>query len=207
MTKEEKMQRSNSSFYVISMIVVFAVASFFYSWKVIIPEYQKNKTELKKLDQEIVSANAKLESLRVAKKDIDELGPIFDQLFVAMPKDKDEANVISEIEAIAYTNNLAVPSIQIADSSSAKGDANVSAITISFNVSGSFESIDKMTKALENDLKFMNIKSVSLSLSDTGLSASYQIEAYKSGAVASLSADATTSSEISGTASTIEGGL
>jgi Tfp pilus assembly protein PilO len=201
------MQRSNSSFYVISMIVVFAVASFFYSWKVIIPEYQKNKTELKKLDQEIVSANAKLESLRVAKKDIDELGPIFDQLFVAMPKDKDEANVISEIEAIAYTNNLAVPSIQIADSSSAKGDANVSAITISFNVSGSFESIDKMTKALENDLKFMNIKSVSLSLSDTGLSASYQIEAYKSGAVASLSADATTSSEISGTASTIEGGL
>jgi Tfp pilus assembly protein PilO len=189
------------------MIVVFAVASFFYSWKVIIPEYQKNKTELKKLDQEIVSANAKLESLRVAKKDIDELGPIFDQLFVAMPKDKDEANVISEIEAIAYTNNLAVPSIQIADSSSAKGDANVSAITISFNVSGSFESIDKMTKALENDLKFMNIKSVSLSLSDTGLSASYQIEAYKSGAVASLSADATTSSEISGTASTIEGGL
>lgn len=201
------MQRSNSSFYVISMIVIFVVASFFYSWKVIIPEYQKNKTELKKLDQEIVSANAKLESLRVAKKDIDELGPIFDQLFVAMPKDKDESNVISEIEAIAFINNLVVPSIQIADSSSAKGSANVSAITISFNVNGSFESIDKMTKALENDLKFMNITSVSLSLSETGLSASYQIEAYKSGTVASLSADAITSAETSGTASTIEGGL
>ena len=201
------MQRSNSSFYVISMIVIFVLASFFYSWKVIIPEYQKNKTELKKLDQEIVSANAKLESLRVAKKDIDELGPIFDQLFVAMPKDKDEANVISEIEAIAFINNLVVPSIQIADSSSAKGSANVSAITISFNVNGSFESIDKMTKALENDLKFMNIKSVSLSLSETGLSASYQIEAYKSGAVASLSADATASPEPNGAAPTIEGGL
>lgn len=203
------MQRSNSSFYVITLIVVFVFASFFFSWKVVIPEYQKNKLELKKLEQEIVSANAKLESLRVAKKDIDDLGPIFDQLFVAMPKDKDESNVISEIEAIAYTNNLVVPGIQIADAASSTESGKASAIQISFNVSGSFESIGKMTKALEDDLKFMNIKNIALSSGDSGLSASYQIEAYKSGAVASLSAEAggLSSTETSDTLSTTEGGL
>ncbi len=190
------------------MIVIVVLASFFYSWKVIIPEYQKNKLDLKKLEQEIVSANTKLESLRVAKKDIDDLGPIVNQLFVAMPKDKDEPNVISEIEAIAFVNNLIVPGIQLSEEGSSGGSNSVSSITISFNVDGNFESINKMTKALEDDLKFMNIKNISLSSAENGLSASYLIEAYRSGNVASLSSEAILPSTQEGEdLSTTEGGL
>jgi len=202
------MQRINSTFYVISLIVIFVFASFFYSWKVIIPEYQKNKTDLRTLEQEIMSANTKLESLKVAQGDIADLGPTFDQLFVAMSKDKDEPNTISEIEAIAFANKLVVPSIQITDGSPSEELSSASAVLISFNVNGSFDDINKMTKALEDDLKFMNIKNISLSSGDTGLLASYQIEAYRVGEIASLSADASSSSVTTSDGSTTnEGGL
>lgn len=179
------MQRSNSSFYVVSLIVIISVASFFVSWKMLIPKYHQNKTNLKTLEQEIGAASAKLESLKVAKQDIDALGPIFDQMFVAIPKDKDEANIISEIEAMATVNQLAVPGIQITDG---EGDDTAGkTVMIAFNVNGSFENITKLTNALENDLKFMNIKNLTLSSSADGLSASYQIEAYKAQESASLS--------------------
>lgn len=195
------MNRTNNNFYVISLIVICVVVAFFFSWKVTIPKYQTNEINLKKLEQEIVSANAKLESLRVAKKDIEELGPVYDQLFVAIPQDTDEPNVISEIEAMASVNKLAVPSIQINDGSGADGanpnlTATAGTVAISFNVVGGFEDISKLTKALESDLKLMNITSITITSSETGIAASYQIEAYKAQNVQSFSSNtASTSSQ------------
>jgi Tfp pilus assembly protein PilO len=181
------MQRSNSAFYAVSIIVIIILASFYFSWKMMIPKYKKNKVELKKLEQEIISANAKLESLRTAKKDIDDVGPIFDQIFVAMPKDKDEPNIISEVEAIVNVNHLTLPGIQISENAgSTSGEASQTGTQgsstglISFTVNGSFEDIGKLTKSLESDLKFMNIKVLTLSSGTQGLTAAYQIEVYRS---------------------------
>ena len=180
------MQRSNNGFYAVTLILVIAFASFFVSWKLLIPKYQKNQLRLKTLELEIVKANEKLESLRLAKKDIEDLGLIYDQMYVAMPKDTDEPNVISELEALASVNSLSIPGIQINDSASlgspseaALPGAASNAVNISFSVIGTFENISKLTKSIEEDLKFMNIKNLTLSSSSAGIAASYQIEAYK----------------------------
>lgn len=194
------MHRSNSSFYRVALIIVLSLASFFFSWKTIIPQYKANEIALKKVELETVSAAAKLDSLRVAKKDIEDIGPVFNQLFVAIPSDLDEPNAISEIEAIASANKLFVPSIQIVEggatgtTSVSPISASASAVTISFAVQGSFEDVSKMTKALENDLKFMNIASITLTPNGAGVSTSYQIEAYRTISSESFSSGAASSS-------------
>jgi Tfp pilus assembly protein PilO len=193
------MRQSSNAVYSVTMILIIVIGSFLYSWKVIIPKYQKNKLELTKLEQEVVSANAKLDSLRVAKQDIADLGLIFNQLFVAMPKDKDEPNTISEIEAMATLNKLTLPNIQISDTSSADTTgAASSTVKIAFSVTGTFENVQKLITALQKDLKFINIKSTTLSASDQGISASFQIEGYKIAQTASLlstTASATSSTD------------
>lgn len=181
------MQRSNSTTYLIIVMVIMAAASFFFSWKVLIPQYQKNETKIKELDLETQGASAKLDSLNQAKSDIASLGSVYDQILVAIPTDKDEPNTISEIEALANSNGLAVPSIQISDggvgattgNTTTANTSNTSGlVTISFNVSGSYDNIAKLTSDLDKDLKFMNIKNLTITAGTNTLSASYQIEAY-----------------------------
>jgi len=207
------MKKNTNSVFYAGITVVIVIASFVYTWKFIIPQYSENKAKSAQFDTDIASANKKLESLKKAQTTLTQLGDIPTQLSVSVPEDKDLPNLITELEAVAAKYNKILPTISVSDgaASSAVAGASTStsasgnAVTISIAIPGSFEDINGFIADLEKDVRFMNIKSVSISSStDTGgastMSVALQIEAYKRGVTA-----ATTSSSASATTATSGG--
>jgi len=172
--------------------VIVAIA-FVVSWKMIIPNYQSNQKQNAQLDLDIQNAKAKLSSLSTTKASLASLGDTFNKMLVAVPADKGVPNLISELEAIAKSNSLSIPSIQIGDSNTAAasttdGSATVSnnKVNVSFAVEGSYDNLSKMITALESDIRFMNIDSIAFSKVQTEsgsssdkMTLSVQLKAYK----------------------------
>jgi Tfp pilus assembly protein PilO len=203
------MKKSSSAFYA-GLAFLLSLAAFIYAWKFIIPSYHNNKVALATMENEIDSANKKLESLEQAKKTLDQLGDLPDQLFIAVPEDKDMPNLITELEALAKKHNIVIPSMQITDgtAASAAGGAAGTAvvqssgqdsISISFSVTGSFDELGGLINSLEKDIRFMNIKSVSLSSAEEGgMGLSVQLEAYKRTQTVSDTGSSSTTSSTTG---------
>jgi Tfp pilus assembly protein PilO len=93
-------------------------------------------------------------------------------LKIAIPEDKDMANLITEIEAIAKSQGMFIPSPSITD-----GADNT--VSIAFGISGSLADIEKFMETIQSDLRFFNIKSISMSSSNDVINMSMSIEAYK----------------------------
>lgn len=178
------MKRQTNSIYAVTMTIIIAFASFFISWKMLVPNYQSNKLLLMRTEKEILAASAKRDSLTTAKNDIESLGDVYDQMFVAIPNDSAEPDILSEIEGMALAYKLSIPSIQISPIASAttvtSSDKNSSNLVgITFTANGDFEGLNKLTKSIENNLKLLTIKSMVISSADTEMSAAIQISAYK----------------------------
>jgi len=188
------MQKSNSGFYA-AAAVILTLASLFYVWKFVLPEYQKTQGEIARVDNEISAGKIKLDSLQSTKVGLDNLGELVDRLFLAVPEDKDAPNLITELEAIAAKSKMYLPSIQISDGaiSSASADTAVSTttqtnsalnpISISLSVSGNFDQLNQFLTDLEKDIRFTNVKSLTLSSGNEAMSLSVQMEVYKRAAV------------------------
>lgn len=193
----KKNHKNNSTFYA-GITVLIVVASFLYTWKFIIPKLTENKAMSAQLESDISSATKKLESLKKTQTTLTQLGDIPTQLSVSVPEDKDMPNLITELEAVAAKYKIVLPTISVDDggvSASASG-----AVTIGISAQGSFDDVKGLIADLEKDIRFMNIKSVSMSMQqdDSGsstMSVALQIEAYKrtsaAAAVGSNSASAT----------------
>jgi len=180
------MKKNNNGAYVALSLLVVALC-FFYSWRVILPEYKTNKESLNQLEKEIASARDKLDSLKTTQSSLNSLGDIVDKLLVSMPSSSDAPNLVTEIEAIATKHQTFIANIQVGDDQpgstavAASGkDANT--VPVSFSVSGSFEMISQFISSIESDVRFMNIQTLSLgSGSDKSgvMSLSISINAYK----------------------------
>lgn len=194
-------QKTNNTFYG-GITVLIVACSFVYSWKFLVPKYNSQKTEINTVDTELKAATNKLESIKTTRTTLETLKPITNQLFIAVPGDKDSPNLITELEAIALKYKIIIPSIQIADgakaATGATGSAPIStnAVSISIAVNGSFADLNSFVGSLEKDIRFMNIKSLSMTSTDdpTKMSLTLQIEAYKRPAVAATSAATATPS-------------
>jgi Tfp pilus assembly protein PilO len=108
---------------------------------------------------------------------------------VAVPGDKDSPNLITELEAMALKYKIIIPAIQIADGSkaaasatSATESASANAVSVSIAINGSFENLNAFVASIEKDIRFMNIKSLSITSNEEDpnkMSLTLQIEAYK----------------------------
>lgn len=184
------MKKNNYSSFVVLVLLIVA-ASFYFSWQFILPNYKQNRLELAKTNMEIDSAKEKLDSLKTAQSSLNSLGNMVDQMFVAVPKDADESNLITELEAIATKCQTYIPSIQIGTNSSSSSDSSANSFTdtasagssnvipISFSVNGSYENLNQFVTDVEKDVRFMDIKTLSLSVSDGKASLSMQINSFK----------------------------
>ncbi|MCL5410321.1 MAG: type 4a pilus biogenesis protein PilO [Patescibacteria group bacterium] len=186
------MQKSNSGFYT-AAAVMLTLASLFYTWKFILPSFQKTQGEIAQTNEEITAAKAKLDSLQSTKTSLDQLGDLVNKLFIAVPEDKDSPNLITELEAMAAKSKLIIPSIQISDSGSTAAStttaattggtastSNSGAIGVSFSITGDFAQLNQFLVALEKDIRFTNVKSLTLAEGkDGGLTCSIQVEVYK----------------------------
>lgn len=185
------MKKSNSAFYgAIAFLVV--VGCFIFTWKMTIPSYQTNQKEIAQRKVEIDYAKNKLDSLNTTKSNLAELGDIVNKMLVAIPGDKDAPNLITELEAIGKANNVTLPSIQISDgaagasSGSATASSSSNSISVSFGATGKFEDLSNLIKALENDIRFMNIGAITMNKSEStdktnsdAMSLTIQLTAFK----------------------------
>lgn len=202
-------KRSNSLFYG-AVAVLIIVCAFVYCWKSLVPKYYSQRSEIDMADEELKAATNKLESIKTTGTTLQSIASITDQLFVAIPGDKDAPNLITELEAIATKHNLIIPAIQIEDRTSTGNTqtSNANAVPISFSVNGTFEDLNAFVGTIEKDIRFMNINSITMASDEENqgiLSLSMQIEAYKragSGKGTGTTAPASSSNTASPTAST-----
>lgn len=166
------MMKSKSMPLAVLAVTLIAI-SYLFSLVFVLPGYRDNKRAIVQTENEIAAAQNKLESLKNARTTIDSLGLIVDKIFVAVSGDNDVPNLITELEAIALSHNMYLPNIQVSDGENNK-------VAISFNATANnLADISGLIYSLENDLKFFNIKNISLSLTDGKYLASIQLEAYK----------------------------
>ena len=183
--------KSSSSLSSVALAIIFIIFTYILSSFYVMPKYAQSKSEIKSVEKEISDARAKMDSLDASREQLKNIDSTVKSMFIAIPEDFDEANLISEIEAIAVKNQIVLPSIAISVSSpnqvatptdpTAVAIPTISGtpITISFNASGSFEQLSGLITALEKSIKFMNIKTLSYSTAEDGsLELSLQVEAY-----------------------------
>lgn len=183
-------RRSNNMFYG-GVIFIIVVCSFVYSWKFLVPKYNSQKAEITVVEDELKAATNKLESIKATRLTLETLKPITNQLFIAVPGDKDSPNLVTELEAIALKNKILIPSIQISDSTVTPTTGNsqnvavassANSVLISFAVNGSFDNLNALITSIEKDIRFMNVKSLSIASNEEdpgNMSLTIQIEAYK----------------------------
>ncbi|MFA7253406.1 MAG: type 4a pilus biogenesis protein PilO [Patescibacteria group bacterium] len=172
------MQKSNRNPLSVLTAILLIGICYIVSYIFLIPKYTSIRQDLAQKEAEVTAAAAKRDSLAKSKETLNGLGSIVDQLFVSMPIDKDEPNLIAELEAIAAKNKTYIPSIQISDG---KADINKNLLTtVSFSVNGSFSDLNQFISSLENNIKFFSIKSMSLTTAGSDVvSLSISMDAYR----------------------------
>ncbi len=172
--------------------VFLTIACFLLSWYLVLPNYYKAKGELDILEQEILAARAKYNSLETTKEDLASMADVMEIIYVSVSKGADEPNLITELEAISLKHELIIPSIGISDRMAETGEDGYNynegevaqspgAVQVSFSVVGDFSKLNEFISSLESSIKFMNIKSLSYSTSDADglIYLSIQLETYK----------------------------
>lgn len=179
------MKQKNNKMLSNALAVILTVVVFLVVWKVLLPSYSDNKTKQSKLSSEVSDAQAEILSIENAKSDLSSITNTINQLLVAIPSDRDEPNLISELEAIAAKNTLVLPSIDISKDSGGTGETASAVVTtgiplsVSFSVTGPFANIGTFTESLEKSIKYMKIKSITMSYVDpNNISAAYSIETF-----------------------------
>jgi len=173
---------------------LLTVACFLLAWQIVLPNYYQAKGDLDVLEEEVLAARAKYNSLETTKSDLASMTDIMNLIYVSVSDGTDEPNVITELEAISLKHELVIPSISISDPTagiagdneyyySDTGDtgAALNAVQVSFSVAGDFAKLNEFISSLEKSVKFMNIRSLSYSSSkeDDLIYLSIQLETYK----------------------------
>ncbi len=176
------MKKNNSSASIF-LAIVLTIGAIIVSWKLIAPAYATNVKKLNVLDQEIMNASSKKESLDNTKSQLASIDATYNAMSVAVPDNTDEPNLITELEAIALKNGIVLPSISISsDVGSDSSDAITVGIpiSISLNVEGSFDTLNNFIGSLEKSVKFMNIQSLNYASAGSGekMALSIMIQAY-----------------------------
>lgn len=184
-------KKGNENFQALCAVIV-SIAAIIVAWQVALPTYSRNLTDQKKYTADLTASEKKLTSVstNATKLSTTEAQNLVNELKIAIPEDKDMANLITEIEAIAASRGMFIPSPSITDGAD-------DTVSISFGISGSLAEIQKFMETIQSDLRFFNIKSISMSNSTDVINMSMSIEAYKRSSGAAPS-DTTTAPLVNG---------
>lgn len=169
--------------------VVLTILMLLIAWYVVAPGFRAAKQEKTNLEDEVVSLQERLAWLEDAETGMESAEATFDKLFISVPSlGNDEPNAISELEAIALRHNLQIPSIGFSEAVSDEFayDENIdedpisaARASISLSVEGGFDEISSFILDIENSVKFMNVKSLTLIPgTENETSLTLEIEAY-----------------------------
>lgn len=166
-------KRNNEKFQAITAIFII-IAALVACWEFSLPAYNKSIADQAKYKADIAAADIKLISVKKNEKVFKDAQTekTVNLLKIAIPEDKDLPNLITELEAIATSHGMFIPAPSIAD-----GADNT--VMISFGISGTLEELTSFMKTIQKDLRFFNIKSISMSATKDIVNMSLTIEAYK----------------------------
>ncbi|MEI6498701.1 MAG: type 4a pilus biogenesis protein PilO [bacterium] len=176
------MRRNNNNYHLLLALIVVS-ACFYYSQSKLVPKYREDKANLSLIQLELNAINNKKVSLQNSQTSIDELGDIVNKMLIAVPQDKDAPNLVAELEAIAIKYQVQLPSIQILDSATGGADGMTTesdnVIPVAITVNGTYSDIQQFIGAVEKDIRFMNIRNLTLSSIGNTVSLNLQLNAYK----------------------------
>ena len=197
------MNNENKNLLLPAIVLILIIASYFVCTNWLIPSIFENSAKIEALGKDIASANDKLDSLSKADKSMTQLSAVVNSLLIAVPDNINSPDLITEVEVIASQNQVALPSLS-PPTSLKSGAPSVSAggLSTSLTVTGSFQNINNFINALETSIRFSKINSITLSSSDTGLTASISFEVYNRPAEAPALAPTSTEPETTPTTST-----
>jgi len=148
-------------------ILVLMVAIIFIILEMAIPFYnQIGLTNLRLIEQKVALENNQktLNSFNDLFKKYKLLGDDINKLNLVVPNKENSDEIIVNLEAMAKENGIFLDSVAFqsrASQSSASADlGKVNILQISLNASGSYEAFRNFVKALENNLRIMDIKLV-----------------------------------------------
>ena len=164
---------NNERFQAICAIFII-IAALVVCWEYSLPAYNKSISDQTRYKADVAAADIKLASVKKNEKVFKDskTQSTIDLLKIAIPEDKDLPNLITELEAIATNHGMFIPATSITDGSD-------NTVAISFGISGTLEELTAFMVTLQKDLRYFNIKSVSMSTSKDIINMSLSIEAYK----------------------------
>ncbi len=180
------MQKSNNTAFYGVLAIMITGACFMASYMWIIPQLKDNKSKSAIVSSDLGAAEAKLASVSKVSAKLTTLSDTVNSMFIAIPKDNDTENIITLLEQLASSNKIYIPTFQIGEGGQASADPETSVstssgnvVSISFGVTGSLADISSFIAAIESDIKFFNVKSMVMSSSDSVISMTITLDAYK----------------------------
>ncbi|MCX6810198.1 MAG: type 4a pilus biogenesis protein PilO [Candidatus Berkelbacteria bacterium] len=156
--------------------IILAVASYFVCSNLLISPILENRAKIEALNQDIAGANQKLDSISAADKSITELSDTVNSLLIAVPSDVDSPDLITEIEAIANQNQVALPTMS--PPTKIQSGSSDSGLTTNLTISGSFQNISGFINSLETSIRFSKVNSLTITQGDAGLSVAINFNVY-----------------------------
>jgi len=174
------MNKEDKNLFLPIVALLIAVTAFFVSWKMLMPKIAENQAKIKAYDADIELAELKTQSLSDANKKIASISGLINQLLIAIPEDINSPDLITEIETIAATNQVLLPSISPPGSGEQSSESSIDGSSTTISISGGFTNIYNFVSSLENSIRFLKITSLSISSTEVdNLSATITFDVFK----------------------------
>ncbi len=149
---------------IVTGVVIVLLIVWWFAWMT--PEGHKLTSVQQQLssDQSTVSQlNAELTSLKAEKKLVLTELPYLKKVTTAIPPTENPPNIVDQLNSLANKTHCDLLSVVPADTPSAGGSAGLSAISVSFSVSGSHAAVFTFLSGFYTLTRLMTINTVSLS--------------------------------------------
>lgn len=173
-----------------ALAIIVSIGAYLLAVNFLLPDIFTTQAKIQAYDVDIEKAQAKLTSISESTDSILKLSSTVNAILLAVPDSVDAPNLITEVESMAAVNGLALPNISPPTvSSSAEPDNDLTGLTTTLTVMGSFQNVSNFINALETSIRYSKIKSVTMNVSEDGLNTTITFEVYKRPAVSSSISD------------------
>lgn len=154
----------------------------------LLPSIFEDRAKITAADADISQARAKLDSINQADQSMTKLAADVNNLLLAVPDSVDTPNLITEVESIGVASGVSIPSLSPPTSISiSSSGSSANGLATNVTLVGSFQGISTFINSLETSIRYSKITSLTISSSDSGLSASITFNVFSRPALSEAS--------------------
>jgi len=167
-----------------ALAIILSIGAYIISVNLLLPDIFQDSAKIDAYDKDIEAAQTKLSSISESENAISKLSTTVNALLLAVPDSVDSPNLITEIETIAAANGVALPNVS--PPVSAEAASTSEGLSTNITVVGSFAGIINFINALETNIRFSKMQSLTISSSENTLTATIAFEVYKRQKISSI---------------------